>query len=98
MVESSSQVIANLAYVIGSDLDLTQLQSMLMHTCGMLTAGSDLGACLKAPDTDSASCAFAGSLACRPNTSNPRDLVIKLNYAFEGAHGQCNGKQDFCMR
>ena len=41
---------------------------------------------------------ITGTLACRPNTGNPRDLDIELAYEHEGTHGRAARKMAFRMR
>ena len=41
---------------------------------------------------------LSGSIACRPNDKNPRDLDITLAYKFEGRHCEANRTQNYRMR
>ena len=40
----------------------------------------------------------AGTIACKPNAGNPRDLDISLEYMLEGMHGSWQSSQEFRMR
>ena len=39
-----------------------------------------------------------GTLSCRPNAKNPRDLDISLRYDFAGSHGEAHREQQYRMR
>jgi len=39
-----------------------------------------------------------GSLTCKPNTKNPRDLDIAISYEFAGHHMQAKSTQNYNMR
>ncbi|GAX73379.1 hypothetical protein CEUSTIGMA_g832.t1 [Chlamydomonas eustigma] len=39
-----------------------------------------------------------GSLSCRPNSKNPRDLDITISYQFDGENSQCDISQEYRMR
>jgi protein arginine N-methyltransferase 1 len=39
-----------------------------------------------------------GTLACKPNEKNPRDLDIAIEYNFEGQHCEAHRTQQFRMR
>jgi protein arginine N-methyltransferase 1 len=41
---------------------------------------------------------ITGSLRCRPNAKNHRDLDIELDYAWEGKHGSTSKTQAFRLR
>ncbi|GBF92903.1 arginine N-methyltransferase [Raphidocelis subcapitata] len=41
---------------------------------------------------------LSGTLACKPNDKNPRDLDISLSYDFEGQHCEAHRKQEYRMR
>ncbi len=39
-----------------------------------------------------------GTLACRPNAKNPRDLDINISYSWKGKHGEAARSQEYRMR
>jgi len=39
-----------------------------------------------------------GTLSCRPNARNPRDLDIEVKYAFKGAYQETSAEQKYYMR
>lgn len=41
---------------------------------------------------------LSGTLSCKPNAKNPRDLDITLQYDFEGRHGEAHRTQEYRMR
>jgi len=41
---------------------------------------------------------ISGTLSCKPNARNPRDLDISIQYDFVGEHMQVKCSQDYCMR
>jgi len=41
---------------------------------------------------------ISGTLTCKPNVRNPRDLDISIQYDFVGEHMQVKASQEFCMR
>jgi type I protein arginine methyltransferase len=41
---------------------------------------------------------ITGTLSCKPNAKNPRDLDITIEYSFEGKHGEAHRVQHYRMR
>lgn len=41
---------------------------------------------------------ITGTLSCKPNEKNPRDLDITLEYHFEGKHCEAHRTQEYRMR
>jgi protein arginine N-methyltransferase 1 len=41
---------------------------------------------------------ISGTLSCKPNSKNPRDLDIELEYNFEGRNCEAHRKQSYRMR
>lgn len=41
---------------------------------------------------------ITGTLECKPNGKNPRDLDITIEYGFTGKHGHCKRVQHYRMR
>jgi len=41
---------------------------------------------------------ISGEVACKPNSKNPRDLDISLQYSFEGKHCEAHRTQQYRMR
>ena len=41
---------------------------------------------------------IVGTLACKQNKKNPRDLDIKIHYKFQGEHNDCDRRQVFYIR
>ena len=39
-----------------------------------------------------------GTLSCRPNARNPRDLDIEVKYSFNGAYQETSAEQKYYMR
>ncbi len=39
-----------------------------------------------------------GTLSCKPNARNRRDLDIELSYTFNGKHGSAKRTQQYRMR
>ena len=39
-----------------------------------------------------------GTLSCRPNARNPRDLDIDVKYTFHGAYQETSAEQKYYMR
>ena len=48
--------------------------------------------------TISAGETLEGVLTCTPNSKNPRDLDISIDYKFEGKDSQCEFTQEYRMR
>lgn len=41
---------------------------------------------------------ISGSVSCKPNSKNPRDLDISITYSFEGKHCEAHRTQQYRMR